>query len=502
MNGKKHRRHKTRSIRSLPHAAGSARRMIAAHPRRLSLAALLSFFLCWAVLTKSLPYVLAAAEPDLALTLNSNNPAALVSKAAQINEKLLSMMAAGAGQPEAGQAEEHEDGAPGTAAAEQDREDAATIDSLPRADEAASGEAGPQGLGEELRRQIRQLAAKAIANDPLNAAAFRLMAEATADPEHVRGLMREAVRRSRRETSAVFWLLNESYFRKDFPVAIEYADIMLQTRPAMSNAGFNYLLNIARDADGRRLVANRLAENPKWRQDFLWSLWPLLQRDQVGLELIAELKNTKSPAATGELSDYINKLAMNGAADTAYSLWLQTLPRERLENFSYLTNPGFEAEPAGSATVFDWEIGGGGNATAEFVPSGRPGRQRLLHLSFGDGRIEFPGIRQVLVLPPGHYRLSGQLRGSIIGKRGLRWQLRCNSQTWTVLGETEMLLGESEEWRMFTLEADVAQSAECIGQVLVLYHDARSASEEYLRGEAWFGGLHLERTAGEKSAAR
>ncbi len=367
MNSKKHRRHKTRSIRSLPHAAGSARRMIAAHPRRLSLAALLSFFLCWAVLTKSLPYVLAGAEPDLALTLNSNNPAALVSKAAQINEKLLSMMAAGAGQ-----AGEQEDGAPGTAAAEQDREDAATIDSLPRADEAASGEAGPQGLREELRRQIRQLAAKAIANDPLNAAAFRLMAEATADPERVRGLMREAIRRSRRETSAVFWLLNESYFRKDFPVAIEYVDIMLQTRPGMSNAGFNYLLNIARDADGRRLVANRLAENPKWRQDFLWSLWPLLQRDQVGLELIAELKSTKSPAATGELNDYINKLALNGAADTAYNLWLQTLPRERLEHLSYLTNPGFEADPAGSDTVFDWEIAAGANATAEFVPSAGP----------------------------------------------------------------------------------------------------------------------------------
>ncbi len=111
-------------------------------------------------------------------------------------------------------------------------------------------------------------------------------------------------------------------------------------------------------------------------------------------------------------------------------------------------------------------------------------------------------MRQVLVLPPGHYRLSGQLRGSIAGKRGLRWQLRCNSQVWNVLGETEMLIGESEEWRMFTLEADVPQSAECIGQVLALYHDARSASEEYLRGEAWFGGLHLERTAGEKSAAR
>ena len=65
-----------------------------------------------------------------------------------------------------------------------------------------------------------------------------------------------------------------------------------------------------------------------------------------------------------------------------------------------------------------------------------------------------------------------------------------------------MLVGESEEWRVFTLEADVPQSAECVGQVLRLFHESRSASEEYLSGEAWFGGMRLERTAGQKSAAR
>ncbi len=101
-------------------------------------------------------------------------------------------------------------------------------------------------------------------------------------------------------------------------------------------------------------------------------------------------------------------------------------------------------------------------------------------------------LRQVLVLPPGHYRLEGKLRGSIIGKRGLRWQLTCLSGA-PVLGETDMLMGESEEWRAFALEAQVPQSKECVGQVVRLFHDSRSASEEYITGEVWFGGLHLER---------
>ncbi len=56
-----------------------------------------------------------------------------------------------------------------------------------------------------------------------------------------------------------------------------------------------------------------------------------------------------------------------------------------------------------------------------------------------------------------------------------------------------MLLGQSLQWRIFSLEADVAQFEECRGQTLRLFHDSRSASEELLHGEVWFSDLHLER---------
>ncbi len=497
MSERKHRRHRnSRYKRALLPAAIPALNAILAHPWRSSSAALLSFFLCWAVLTKSLPYVLAAAEPDLALALNPNNPAALVSKAGQVREKLLWNMGGGASQ-----SAEQESGAPETPGVEKDKE-GASLASLPKAQEAAAEGAGPAGLRAELGTQIHDLASKAISADPLNAAAYRLLAEATGDPERARGLMREAVKRSRRETAAVFWLLNDSYYRGDFSDAIVYADILLRTRPGMASYGFSYLLNISRDPGGRRLVADWLAGDPGWRREFLRSLWDLAHKDPAALALLAELRNTKRPPDTSEIGLYISYLFWNSAADIAYDLWLRTLPRERLDKIGFLTDPGYEEEPASSLTVFDWVIAPGANVSAEFVPWGRPGSQRLLHLSFGQDRIEFPVIEQALLLPAGHYRLEGKLHGSIVGKRGLRWRISCVSAPQTVLGETEMLVGESEEWRVFTLEADVPQSAECVGQVLRLFHESRSASEEYLSGEAWFGGMRLERTAGQKSAAR
>ncbi len=494
MSAKPGRHRKRHSGQSRINPVRSRFGLIAAHPGRSLLLALLACFLCWMVLTKSLPYLLAASDPDLALTLNPNNPKALIAKAGQTRKKLLSLMGIEGRPP----AKDLGNGLPSTEPPDKETQHG-SIGDLPEAHPDVGGSGEPEGVREALRSQIRDLAARTIANDPLNASAFRLLAETTDNLERSRSLMREAVRRSRREAAAVLWLLNDSYYRKDFAAVIENAGVLLQSKPPIANYIMNYLANICRDPDGRSLLAQRLAEEPSWRAQFLGSLWETMNRDPAASALIAELKKTKRPAAAGELVPYINQLAWNNGADAAYNLWLQQLPADRLDKLDFLTNPGFEKETSGWSTVFDWGILPGVNAAAEFVPSGQAGGQRLLHVSSG-GRVEFPVVRQLLVLPPGHYRLEGKVRGSVIGRRGLRWQLTCMAAD-TVLGETDMLMGQSEEWRAFALEAQVPQSKDCIGQVLRLFHDSRSASEEYLTGEVWFGGLHLERIASNAVAA-
>ena len=46
------------------------------------------------------------------------------------------------------------------------------------------------------------------------------------------------------------------------------------------------------------------------------------------------------------------------------------------------------------------------------------------------------------------------------------------------------------------------ESGDCVGQVLRLFHDSRSASEEFISGEVWFAGLHLERVASLTAAGK
>lgn len=469
-------RHRSRRVRSWGrrHGLQSAAASVIAHPWHATAAGIFGCLALWIAATKSLPYALLPAQPDLALALNPNNPEALVAKAEALSNELLALIKDRAEQTKAGPAEGQ--GPPNTLG---HLTVAKTVDGAPKlADER-----------EALRREIRELALRAIENDPLNARAFRLLAEVTSGTEQVRLLMQQSFQRSRREYIAAFWLLNDSLYRKDYKAALNYSDILLRTRPELRAYVLGYLVLIADDPEGRSFLIERLAEGPEWRQQFFDALSRNAKNTGTPLELLTALKETRKPASLKEIIPYIQFLIQENRADLAYDAWLQFLPKSEIAHLGLLTNASFESKPSG--LPFDWQIGTGVNAIAEIVPVGGNGTGHALHIRLGNGRIKFPEVSQMTLLPPGRYRLEGKLRGAIIGKRGLRWQLACASGR--ILGETEMLLGQTQQWRIFALEADVPQFDECRGEKLKLVHDARSASEELLTGEIWFSDLRVER---------
>jgi hypothetical protein len=456
------------------------------HPLRAVFAGVLSIVLLWTILTKSLPYALAPVQADLALTLSRNNPAALTAKAEVLERRLMVLTSAGTRRPEAGR-DEVEGGL------------ANTLSNLPMAS-AGESRAEPTDERESLREEIRRLARQIIANDPLNPWAFRLLAEVTSDTNHVRLLMQQSLRRSRHESAAAFWLLNDSLYHRNFKAALDDADILLRTRPQLAAYVFNYLSLIAEDPEGRNLLADELATGPVWRDQFFGALPRNAKHADTPLELMAALQESGKPVTQKEVAPYLDFLVSTGRADLAYNAWLQFLPKSQLETVSFLSNASFESEPSG--LPFDWRIADGVNAIAEIVPLPGSSTQHVLHIRFAEGRVEFPDVSQIVLLAPGRFRLEGKLRGTITGKRGLRWQLRCASGARRIFAETEMLLGQSREWRIFTLEIEVPPLEDCHGQVLRLYHDSRSASEELLTGEVWFSDLRLEHAASNTAAIK
>ncbi len=468
MRKRSRRKHRRRAVLS---AFKSRARLIAVHPRRFALLTALCLGLAWMVLTKSLPYALAPFNPDAALLLNPYNPTALMLKAERSRELLMRPVAV------ADMLRVEADGvAPDT------------IAHLPKA---KSDDLETKEGDRDLRRQeIRSLATRIIAVDPLNASAFRILGETTSDPNQVRDLMQEAIKRSRREARAHFWLLNDSFYRKDGASVLDKADLLLRSRSELSAYVLRYLVLLAEDPQQRPLLVQELAKGPVWRMEFFGALSRDMRRLDTQLEVMTLLKNSQAPCTIEELAPYLDTLIARGAVELAYNALLQLLPDDDVARLGLIMNANFERDPSG--LPFDWRIAQGINALFDFVPSGAPGK-RALHFTFGNGRVQFPETSQIVVLPTSRYRVEGKLRGQMAGKRGLRWQLRCATGERRVLGETEMLTGQSEEWRVFSFEAEVPQAGTCGGQLLRLFHDSRSASEEFLSGEVWFAEIQVER---------
>lgn len=455
-------------LRDLTGATGA---VVARQTIQTLLLVIVGIFFTWAVLTKSLPFVFAETNPELALRLDPDNPVALIALAERARTKLLELSGL------------LEDTAktPETTNSALGAEVIAPTRTIGRQDKVAAEI-------DELRKEIGSLALRAIANEPLNARGFRLLAEVSDAPEQARLLMTEAVKRSRRESIAVFWLMADSFARKEFSDVVEKAEILLRTGSNFTPEAMSYLGELAAIPEGRTALVAALAQRPMWRRSFFDTLPNIVQLAGTPFELMTALTDAGSGLAASELAPYLNVLMRENLLPYAYDIWLQLRPNKDRQPASLLNNPNFADEPSG--LPFDWLIQRGTNAMVEFTPLGDKDGSRSARFSFGVGRVQFPELSQVIILAPGHYRFSGEFEGIIRARRGLRWEIHC----WKgkELAKTEMLYGLPTEARQpFTLDIAVPDSDDCRAQHLRLFHDARSASEQLIAGQASFHFLSL-----------
>jgi len=468
--------------------AASATRSASDWPRlRVAVASGVGLALLWLIATTTLPLALARSHPEWALWLSPTSPAALLVLARRDRRELLALTGVS------------------TATAAKD----AVNDRWDKDDVATPGRFAAPGLTLseanhakriiQLRARIAKRAKLIIANDPLNATAFRMLAEVSDDPERVRQLMQAAVARSRRESVAVFWLLNDTFNRGEFDAAIAHAEALARMTPRLSSFAYSYLWAIARDKRGRELVIARLSEQPFWRHGFFSAMPRHTSNPAVPLELIAELRARGAPVDNRELRPYLRTMVAKGQVAQAYQVWLQSLPSEKLAGAGFLNNAEFAAlaDPA----PFDWQVETPVNASAEMVAveaSDAASERNYLRVSFGVGRVDFPGVVQTIVLPPGAYTLAGLYRGRTLGKRGMRWRVSCLYGPRIKLGQTEMLRGshkEPERWQAFSVTFSVPERSDCVGQDVRLTLDARSASEQLISGALEFSALRMQRAA-------
>ena len=183
-------------------------------------------FLLYHIVTKSFSAYLADTNPSAALFLNGNNPTALLNLAEDklTEDKSFTLLDPVLAPPR--------NAGPGSTVAKGDDTVAAVQTEAPSP--AAQPDTSQSTLDQAALDQIRELVERAIAQDPLNARAFRILgqiSERTSDEMQTEKLMQAAVRRSLLESVAVYWMMRKSFQDHDYKAAIRYADILMRTRP-------------------------------------------------------------------------------------------------------------------------------------------------------------------------------------------------------------------------------------------------------------------------------
>ena len=200
---------------------------------------------------------------------------------------------------------------------------------------------------------------------------------------------------------------------------------------------------------------------------------------------------TAGTAKPAETACLVEQLRVAERWDEAYQVWLNTLPRERLNEIGFIFNGSFEFTPSGVG--FDWmparqperEVG----HAVEMARSTGGAGKRSLRVSFNGKRQVGIPIAQYLALAPGRYELAGVGRSDgMRAGRGVHWTVRCVTEgvPGAVLASSERFTGSSE-WRQFSFGLDIEPS--CRGQLLQLEPVGIEESPAYLTGAAWFDDL-------------
>ena len=250
------------------------------------------------------------------------------------------------------------------------------------------------------------------------------------------------------------------------------------------------MLGLAATPEAQPALAERLLTSPPWKAGTLRHVIVNAPDTDAVSPLMDRLR--ASPVGMGDeaLGLWLDRLTREDRWGQAYLTWVSQLPPERLQGLGNVFNGDFDWEPTQAG--FDWRFGrvAGARISRLAVPGVTDGA--ALRVSFDDRRVPFSHVRQLLALPPGRYRLSGQVRlEGLRTDRGLVWTVGCAGPGNQPLTDTAPFKGQSA-WRAFAADFEVPGEG-CGGQWLTLRLPARIPAEQRIGGTVWFDRLQIAR---------
>jgi hypothetical protein len=235
-------------------------------------------------------------------------------------------------------------------------------------------------------------------------------------------LMEEA--RRRRPSFAVARLMLMGYYARvgRYADAITEADVTMRLSSEAEKAILPVLVDMLPYREARPGLARILAGEPKWRPQFLE-----IAEDKVSPEaaaaFLAELRRLKPAERTlPEASLLVASLVRAGRYAEAYRTWLGLVPPGARNEGVPVFDGDFHGLPA--PAPFNWTFAGDEKGRAEPAAGGGGEAPHLAASYFGGSETIL--AEQVLVLPPGPYRLSVRAKADRKELSGqMFWRLTC-----------------------------------------------------------------------------
>jgi hypothetical protein len=442
-----------------------------------------AMFLAWLVIRQSFAAYFAAVAPETALWLQPGQPLALVKLADRTLKLRQDLHPAGEGTSDQMAERGENASAQPSGSSEKPESDSST------ANDSIHAAVLPQATASE----VRAWATSSLMRDPLNARALRILGQLESvdkDNGAVSKLLNAAVQLSLHDSIAVYGTMLAAAQAKDDKATTYYADVLLRTRPESGKYVVPILTKIVEDKGSSGLVEAVLDKNPPWRKQFFEALPHSVEDARTPLEFFLQLKTSPTPPTSGEIAPYIKFLLSRKLYDLAYYTWLQFLPADELREAGLLFNGNFDVVPSG--LPFDWMMTPGSGVTLEIVPKPDSTGKHALLVDFAYGRVEYHSVRQLVMLTPGTYEFKGQYKGQLLGPRGLKWRIVCESGP--TLEESPMIIGMMPSWRALEFTFTVP-AQDCRAQYVRLDLDARMASEQLVSGSMMFDELQISRVA-------
>lgn len=341
------------------------------------------------------------------------------------------------------------------------------------------------------------LAQRALWVDPLQEPALRPLAEVAAargDKSRIAALMRLAGARTQRDPFVQAWLANDRVGAGDYGGALQHIDAILRTQPQLGDGVMPALVRLAGNPAVTEPLARALANRPPWRTRFMTEFCAHSTAMAPVANLYAALAAGPSPPTDAEQGAYITRFINDGLYEQAYLAWLKTLPPARRNNVKYLYDGNFEYPTRG--LIFEWMIIPTPGAEVRITPGQNKIATNVLKVAFSGARISFTNnVRELMLLAPGHYRLTGKYESvALRNSRGLWWRVYCAEHQETSLGASKLVTGAAI-WRDFGMDFDVPAKG-CRAQWMGLELPARIAAESQISGQISYAALAVSRRDG------